>query len=284
MLAFTLRSRSALSSARTRTLTRALSTKFQTAGFFELRTDQVLPGSMASYLDEHERVATTRQDIFPGWLGIWKTELGGCVHSVRHLYHWNDYDERDFARQRAEDTVDYEAFRSKHMGPALPLPSLRQKLSSSTSVALVEATSHLQACGLGGAAGFTPGAGLSKRQTLVPADDGDTALAWELRTYQLRLGYDTVPQFLELYAEGLKDKLAADDSGASQLATLLYSDCGSLNVVMELWRHESMQRAQVSRAASRKATKWRHAINEIAKLSVSFDTQMMRPLASSPWR
>ena len=29
-------------------------------------------------------------------------------------------------------------------------------------------------------------------------------VAWELRTYQLRLGYDAVPQFLELYADGLE--------------------------------------------------------------------------------
>ena len=44
------------------------------------------------------------------------------------------------------------------------------------------------------------------------------------------------------------------------------------------------RRAQDSRAASRKATKWRSAINQIAELSVSFDTQFLRPLESSPWR
>ena len=115
----------------------------------------------------------------------------------------------------------------------LPLPSLRQKLSSSESVIMVEATDALQSCGVPGATGFEP------RETAKGAQ-----VAWELRTYQLVLGYPTVPRFLELYAGGLSDKLAADDSGASQLATLLYSDCGSLNVVMELWRHESMQRAQ----------------------------------------
>jgi len=104
-----------------------------------------------------------------------------------------------------------------------------------------------------------------------------------MRTYQLSLGYSTVPTFLELYSEGLRDKLAADDSGASQLATLLYSDSGSLNTVIELWRHESMQRAQESRVASRKATKWKHAIGEIAKLATEFRTLYMRPLEASPW-
>ena len=136
-----------------------------------------------------------------------------------------------------------------------------------------KATACLEECGLPGSGGFNP----------HPSDEPEM-VAWELRKYQLQLGYDTVPRFLELYKEGLKDKLAADDSGASELATLLYSDSGPLNVVVELWRHETMQRAQDSRKASRKATKWRSAINEIAKLSTSFDTRFMRPMRFSPWR
>ena len=88
---------------------------------------------------------------------------------------------------------------------------------------MLEATDTLRRCGLPGAAGYTP------------ATDSASRVAWELRTYQLVLGYSTVPKFLSLYEAGLADKLAADDSGASELATLLYSDCGSLNVVVELW-------------------------------------------------
>lgn len=109
-------------------------------------------------------------------------------------------------------------------------------------------------------------------------------VAWELRTYQLRLGYRTVPTFLRLFEEGLRDKLAVDDSGASSLVSLLYSDCGSLNVVRELWRHDSLSRAQDSRLASRKAAGWRGAIDEIAELAISFDTQFLRPLKHSPWQ
>lgn len=142
-------------------------------------------------------------------------------------------------------------------------------------MSMVEASACLHACGLPGAAGFTP----------KPSDGNDAGLvAWEMRTYQLQLGYDTVPRFLDLYGAGLADKLATDQSGASELATLLYSDSGSLNVVIELWRHESMQRAQDSRAASRKALRWRDAINQIAQIATSFDTQFLRPLPSSPWR
>ena len=75
-----------------------------------------------------------------------------------------------------------------------------------------------------------------------------------------------------------------DQTGASTLATLLYSDSGPLNVVVELWRHESLQRAQESRQASRQATKWKAAIGEIAKLGQSFSTLYMRPIDASPWQ
>ena len=45
----------------------------------------------------------------------------------------------------------------------------------------------------------------------------------------------------------------------------------------------SGQRAQESRAASRKAAKWKAAIGEIAELTTSFTTTYMRPLRESPW-
>ena len=202
---------------------------------------------------------------------------------VHHLYHWNDYDERDRARAAVEDHPMYFGNEESMRGGGtdqdalLPLPALRQKLSSSESVVMIEATDALRSCGLPGAAGFEDALNAAGEAT-------STQVTYELRQYQLVLGYPTVPQFLELYTEGLQDKLKADTSGASQLATLLYSDCGPLNVVIELWRHESLQRAQESRVASRQASKWKEAIGEIAKLSTSFSTLYMRPLRASPWR
>ena len=254
-------------------------------GFYELRTDHVNPGSLSKYLDEVERSAADRRRVLPGWKGIWKTELGGNASTVRHLYRWSDYDERDAARAQASDDAAFFGAVSKvetKAGMTLPLPSLRESLSSTHSMVMVEASACLHACGLPGADGFTP------PPPPPPSDPaGDVVapvVAYELRTYQLVLGYSTVPKFLALYQEGLADKLAADATGASSLVTLLYSDCGPLNTVMELWRHESLERSQASRQASRAAPKWRAAIEQIAELSVSFDTQFMRPLPCSPWR
>ena len=225
------------------------------------------------------RLASGRR-ILPGWLGIFKTELGGNASTVRHLYRWSDYDERDAARQQASDDAAFFGTVSRvetTAGMTLPLPSLREHLSSTHTMVMLEATSCLAACGLPGADGFTPPPKAAPATAAPP-------VAYELRTYQLQLGYSTVPKFLSLYQEGLADKLQADTSGASTLVTLLYSDCGPLNNVMELWRHESLERSQASRVASRAAPKWRAAIDQIAGLSVSFDTQFMRPLPCSPWR
>ena len=71
---------------------------FTKPGFFELRTDQVLPGSLNAYMDEHIATAPERHKLLPGWLLHAKTEIGGSVNQVVHLYHWNDYDQRDRAR------------------------------------------------------------------------------------------------------------------------------------------------------------------------------------------
>ena len=177
-------------------------------GFFELQTDQVVPSQLDAYSYNHDSTAAERRRLRPGWAGSWKTELGSSTNTIHSLYHWADYDQRDRACN-ASDPLD---------------PKWCPELTSSTSVVMLEATDVLKSCGLSGAAGFEP----------LPQQQADAQVAWELRRYQLVLGYPTVPKFLGLYSEGLKDKLSADDSGASQLVSLLYSDSGSLNVVIEL--------------------------------------------------
>ena len=110
----------------------------------------------------------------------------------------------------------------------------------------------------------------------------------ELRKYQLKLGYDTVPNFLKLYTQALPSKLnAAGTHPTTQLVTILVSDVGSLNTVYEVWKHggESscgMEAMEQSRQASRGAKEWRSGIAEIAKLATSFDTSILKPTSFSP--
>lgn len=243
--------------------------------------EYIQPAELTAYMEEHQQMSSERRKLFPGWCGSWKTELGGQRTEVYELYHWKSFAERDAARKAATDNPQWyldDKHSDMHVPSSnmtgVPFPTLRRKLTYGTAHTMLEATECLASAGLKGASGFS-----------VPAASNSTGMpVWERRSYQLVLGYSTVPKFLDLYSEGLRDKLAVDDSGASTLVTLLYSDCGSLNVVHELWRHESMQRAQDSRIASRKAAKWRSAVDRIAQLATSFETRYVRSLSGAPWQ
>jgi len=146
---------------------------------------------------------------------------------------------------------------------------VQELCESQNSSIFMEATPALAEAGLSESLlDFAAGAGEADRP------------AYELRTYQLKLGYDTVPKFTSLYTSGLKDKLAADETGQSHLVSLMYSEAGAaqLNTVHELWRHNSMQGSQLSREASRKAGGWRQAIGQIAELALTFHSEILRPI------
>ena len=115
---------------------------------------------------------------------------------------------------------------------------------------------------------------------------GNDGSIYELRRYQLKLGYDTVPKFLELYSTGLPSKLSAPGTDPStSLLTLLYTEVGSLNEVIELWRHGGGSNAMdISRQAARAAPEWRQAIAQIAELAVTFTSTIHRPVDFSPWK
>lgn len=105
----------------------------------------------------------------------------------------------------------------------------------------------------------------------------------ELRRYQLKLGYDTVPKFLELYGTGLPSKLKAPGTDPStSLVTLLSSEVGQLNEVMEVWRHGSTSAMEQSRVAARSATEWKQSIAKIASLATVFTSTIHTPLSFSP--
>ncbi len=106
----------------------------------------------------------------------------------------------------------------------------------------------------------------------------------ELRRYSLKLGYDTVPKFLAYYERGLPSKLENQDESTS-LCSVLCSEVGDLNQVIEVWRHGNGVRAMAaSRQSARQAQEWRSAISEIATLAVSFNCTVFRPTKFSNWQ
>ena len=110
----------------------------------------------------------------------------------------------------------------------------------------------------------------------------------EMRKYQLQLGYDTVPNFLSIYSQALPSKLTTAHP-STQLISVLISDITNLNVVYEIWKHGDdqvcgMESMECSRVASRSAKEWRVGIGEIARLSVGFESSVLRPTVFSPLR
>lgn len=217
------------------------------AGFFELTTEELIGTCGVDALDVQASPATHH-------LLSAKVDLGGPTSQIHHLVYNQSYADRAdgapiVCKPGHLSRLGFEA--------PLEIPSALAVTKTETA-AFNEATKLLNDCGLPGAREFMAEGATSSEAT-------NRGTAWELRTYQLVLGYDAVPQFLKLYGAALPDKLEADTTGKSELVTLLYSDCGPLNRVHELWRHDSLQGAQQSRAASRAASRWRTAIGEIAK-------------------
>ena len=128
--------------------------------------------------------------------------------------------------------------------------------------------------------------GLHSMQSDVSPGNDSNSVIYEVRRYQLKLGYSTVPQFCDLYARGLPSKLTAPGSDPStSLITVIYTETGSLNEVIELWRHGRGNAAMnQSRQAARNASEWRSSIAQIAELAVSFTSTNHRPLPCSPWQ
>ena len=112
------------------------------------------------------------------------------------------------------------------------------------------------------------------------------SVIYEMRKYQLKLGYDTVPKFLQLYSQGLPSKLSAEGTDpTTSLCSLLYSEVGDLNKVIEVWRHGNGAPAMNrSRVAARSAAQWREAIGAIAELAMHFNSSIHRPLKFSCWK
>jgi NIPSNAP len=235
----------------------------------ELREYQLYPEHAVRYMKLTEQAADLRKALVPlRWFSL--PETGGpLLHVATHAYHYQGgLEERDERRPVMGRDPDWVAY----------LQQCRPCMMTQASTIWVEADLVER---------------FSLRGLRAEADRGTPSIAppennaiLELRRYQLKLGYDTVPEFLKLYEAGLPSKLQADGTDpTSELVTVMHTDVGPLNHVLEVWRHGSGTAAMnKSRAAARSADEWRRAIASIAGLAVSFTTAIHKPAAFSPLR
>jgi NIPSNAP len=233
----------------------------------ELREYAIHPQHVSEYRALTQQSSDLRKSLLP--LRLFSLpETGGNLHTSTHAYYYaGGHAERDSKRLLASQNDAWQSY------VASVLPCMASQSSS------IWMEGHFS-----GAASQVITYGLA---TTTPSDDtmANCRSILELRRYQLKLGYDTVPQFLTLYNAGLTSKLHAPGRHAStSLVTVLYSDVGRLNQVLEIWRHDDTLAMETSRAAARQAQEWQRAIADIAQLAVDFTTVIHKPEPFSPIR
>jgi len=237
----------------------------------ELREYTIFPASVIKYTQTTTATSNLRKSLTPiKYFGF--PESGGALNIATHMYFYGGgYSERNTRRKAMagnKEWIDY-------------VNEVRTCMDSQKSTIFVEAP-------------FVDKMtrkeeyknkilGLSSIGDHTFEVDADTVI--ELRRYHLKLGYTTVPEFLSLYEKGLPSKLLAEGTDPStSLVTLLYSEVGQLNEVIEVWRHKGTEAMEKSRIAARSAMEWREAIASIACLANVFNNTIQKPLPFSPLR
>ena len=206
-----------------------------------------------------------------------RPETGGRLHVATHAYYYEGgLEERNARRHALDGSPEWQTYqyrtRDFHVEQTsniyVEAPFVRDNVFSQ-----VKGLAH------------NPDT-VSTASDTAHGDDSHNSSILELRRYQLQLGYDTVPKFLELYTQGLPSKLEAPGTDpTTSLITVLYTEVGQLNEVWEIWYHGNGHSAmEASRKAARQATEWKQAIASIAPLAQSFRTTIHRPTAFSPLR
>jgi NIPSNAP len=247
----------------------SFSTTSKPSPIVELREYQLYPEHAVKYMKLTHEAADLRQRLVPLRMFSLPETGGPLLHVATHAYYYQGgLEERDERRPVMGRDPDWMAY----------LQQCRPCMMSQASTIWVEAdlVERFNLLGLKRTE--------ADRSTSVAPPQASTIL--ELRRYQLKLGYDTVPAFLKLYEAGLPSKLQAEGTDpTSELVTVMHTDVGPLNHVLEVWRHGTgMSAMNRSRAAARNAAEWRHAIASIADLAVSFTTAVHKPAAFSPLR
>ena len=241
-----------------------------TTPIVEIREYNLHPEHVVEYVKITTENSDLRKSLTP--LRIFSMpETGGMLNVATHFYHFSGgFQERDERRKLMGENAEWKTY-LKSVKPCM----INQKSTIFVEAPFVATTDEV--CGLNAVA--------SKGEEIF-GDQSNSDCIFEIRRYHLKLGYDTVPQFLKLYTNGLPSKLnAVGTDPTTSLVTLLYSEVGQLNEVVEVWRHgggtSAMER---SRVAARGATEWRESISKIAELANVFTNTIHKPLSFSPLR
>ena len=189
-------------------------------GLFEFRVTSVHPKSFQSFTDACVSHAATRRRVEPGFLGSWRTNVGGDLFELGEMIHHTCNDSRDSALAMMQKDPAWRVFTE------ITAPMLQKQ----SSEMFLPAVKCLEVAG-----GETDAMLRIKNLSTAPAKTPPGV--FELRTYQLELGYNPIPKLIELMAHGLPSKLASDQKKKGTLVGMFFSDVGRLNRFVEIWRY-----------------------------------------------
>jgi hypothetical protein len=235
----------------------------------ELRQYALHPSATSHYTQHTIASSPLRKSLPLKFFGF--TETGAIpLNTAVHLYRYESHSDRLQLRGELAKKQEWQEY----------LSNVKECMREQRSEIFVEAPLVEQ---------FEQVSGLSFLQDNSFTDSStSTKSIVEFRKYQLKLGYETVPHFLELYSNALPSKLETVHP-TTKLVSLLVSDVTSLNTVIEIWKHGDEVTCGISvmedsRVRSRDAKEWRRGIGEIARLSVGFEASVLRPTVFSPLR
>ena len=239
-------------------------------GIFEFRTHALHPSRVSEYLAACAEHAPTRARLDPGYVCSWRVSAGANPDEITHLHHYPDYDARDAAIAEMDADPAWNAFDAA-AAPAVASRSSEIYLPAAACFAAAGVErAPVDAVRLATGAASVPGSPAS-------SNPGAGRGVFEVRTYQLELGYNPIPKLVAHMTEGLPSKLASDPNRVGRLVGMFYSDVGGLNRFVEVWRYPSFQDHIRVREAARTAEKWRETIGAIAPMVQMFDTKLCVP-------
>ena len=160
-----------------------------------------------------------RARLDPGYVCSWRVSAGANPDEITHLHHYPDYDARDAAIAEMDADPAWNAFDAA-AAPAVASRSSEIYLPAAACFAAA-GVERAPADAVRLATGITPIPGSPAR-----SNPGASRGVFEVRTYQLELGYNPIPKLVAHMAEGLPSKLASDPNRVGRLVGMFYSDVG----------------------------------------------------------
>ena len=246
------------------TISTILSKKNSIKPTVELREYTLKPSKVDEYLKHTAASAELRKSFLPLKL-FTMPETGGLLNCASHLYCYDDTMERDTKRKQCGANEQWKEY----------LNDVRPFMEEQKSTLYIEADLCHDETGESLMTSLT-----AIENDLKPGKDPII----EYRRYQLTLGYDAVPKFLNIYGKGVRCKLE-NIHDSTELLSVIYSDVGKINEVIEIWRHgDGIAAMNESRIKARSAFDWTTAVTSLVPLATSFTNTIHKPTSFSPFK